>query len=279
MFNIVLDPGHGGWDPGTTAGGLIEKHYELNIACHVRELLKVFYADIAVVMTRETDKSVHPESAVVGLGAELGARCHIANRLPDSLFVSFHHDAAGTPDSTAEGGTLYVYGPRSWVPAVAADGKPNHEAPRSYLAAARMLPIFREVLKMYGMGCNGIKAGDFQVLRDTKRRGVLIEGFFATNPHDAATAKRTDFQADLADAYARMIGAALELPTVGSWAWPQIKVVLPDGRTIWGEGRGGVGWMPLAGTMPQHWVPIRATAEAMGRTMIWTDVPPTANIV
>lgn len=276
MPYVVLDPGHGGWDSGTTGGGLVEKTYQLLLGTHVRELLKVFYSDVNVVMTRDTDRSVNPDSLVTGLGPELQARCNIANGLPDSFLASLHHDAADDPD--AEGGTLYIYGPRSWVPAIAPDGTTNHEDARSYEAATRMLPIFAEVLKKYGLRCNGIKAGDFQVLRNTNNRAVLIEGFFATNPLDAAVARRTDFQADLADAYARMIGAALNLTAQGSWALPKIKVVLPDGRTVWGEERvGDTGWMPIPGT--DQWVPIRATAEAMGRKVVWTNTPPTANIL
>ena len=59
---IILDPGHGGVDGGaTSAKGLIEKDVNLSIALKLRELLSL--SGYLVVMTRETDCSIHDSSA------------------------------------------------------------------------------------------------------------------------------------------------------------------------------------------------------------------------
>lgn len=48
---IVLDPGHGGYDPGIVQGGILEKDIVLDISFLVREMLK--NAGAIVIMTRE----------------------------------------------------------------------------------------------------------------------------------------------------------------------------------------------------------------------------------
>jgi N-acetylmuramoyl-L-alanine amidase len=205
---IVLDPGHGGPETGTCAGGLVEKNYQLAIGLRLRDALLERYEGITVLMTRETDAPVNP--AATSLGEELQARCDLADAHPGSLLLSLHHDASGDGPGPS-GGTVYVYGPQSWVPAVAADGTVHHDDPESYALAGRFLPVFRETLAKHGIDCNGIKAGNFRVLRETKGLAVLMEAFFATNPADVETAKTEAFQASLVDGYARMLGEALGL--------------------------------------------------------------------
>lgn len=75
---IVIDPGHGGDDPGAvTAGGLTEKDLALDIGLRLRDLLKA--ASFAVRMTREEDQTV-----------PLAQRVIFANQTKSDLFVSIH---------------------------------------------------------------------------------------------------------------------------------------------------------------------------------------------
>lgn len=75
---IVIDPGHGGDDPGAvTASGLTEKNLALDIGLRLRDLLKA--ASFAVRMTREEDQTV-----------PLAQRVVFANQTKSDLFVSIH---------------------------------------------------------------------------------------------------------------------------------------------------------------------------------------------
>ena len=75
---IVIDPGHGGDDPGAvTAHGLTEKELALDIGLRLRDLFVA--SSFAVRMTREKDQTV-----------PLGQRVVLANRAEGDLFVSIH---------------------------------------------------------------------------------------------------------------------------------------------------------------------------------------------
>lgn len=93
---VVIDPGHGGHDPGALnpALGLAEKDVTLAIARQVRrELLKS--GRVRVALTRDDDRFL-----------ELYRRYAVARRLSASLFISIHADAAS--DSGAHGATIYT---------------------------------------------------------------------------------------------------------------------------------------------------------------------------
>ncbi len=75
---IVLDPGHGGADPGTIApGGIVEKEITLDIGHRLRRLLEK--ASFQVAMTRKADRAVL-----------LKERIGFANAVRGDLFISIH---------------------------------------------------------------------------------------------------------------------------------------------------------------------------------------------
>ena len=92
---VVIDPGHGGKDPGAGAGQLREKAITLALALALRdELLK--RGGIRVALTREGDTYVILEE-----------RSAIARRLGADLFVSIHADSTDG-DGSAKGATIYT---------------------------------------------------------------------------------------------------------------------------------------------------------------------------
>jgi len=97
LDTVVIDPGHGGKDPGAQANGLSEKDLVLDVALklggYVEEKL-----GINVVYTRKSDKFI-----------ELEERGHIANRAGAKLFVSIHINAAHT--RSARGTETFFLGP------------------------------------------------------------------------------------------------------------------------------------------------------------------------
>lgn len=78
---IILDPGHGGRDPGAVRAGVTEKALNLDIARRVETLLK--QKGYRVVMTRRSDQTV-----------SLGSRVALANRYQRAVVVSIHCNAS-----------------------------------------------------------------------------------------------------------------------------------------------------------------------------------------
>jgi N-acetylmuramoyl-L-alanine amidase len=99
-FTVVLDPGHGGKDPGTIGTKryktIFEKDIVLSVALKVGALLEKEMPNVKVIYTRKTDVFV-----------ELHKRGEIANKADADLFISIHINAA-TP--TAKGTETYVLG-------------------------------------------------------------------------------------------------------------------------------------------------------------------------
>ena len=95
---IVLDPGHGGFFPGSLGvRGLTEARVNLGVALVLRDLLEAQGA--RVLMTRDTDRDfLTPADSA--LRADLAERVRIANAFEPDLFVSIHHnaDASGRHD-------------------------------------------------------------------------------------------------------------------------------------------------------------------------------------
>ncbi|XBQ15539.1 MAG: N-acetylmuramoyl-L-alanine amidase [Oceanicaulis sp.] len=101
-IKVVVDPGHGGRDPGATArfGGLHEKDIALAAGLELRDLLRAT-GRYQVTMTRDTDVFV-----------DLYERVDIARRANANLFISLHADAS--PNSSGpSGATIYSMNPRA----------------------------------------------------------------------------------------------------------------------------------------------------------------------
>ena len=78
---VILDPGHGVKDGGTVSGDVLEKNLNLLLVKKIANELKRY--QISVVTTRSVDEMVG-----------LSDRALIANKYPNAIFVSIHHNAA-----------------------------------------------------------------------------------------------------------------------------------------------------------------------------------------
>lgn len=83
---IVIDPGHGGKDPGCNGVTHKEKDISLAVALKLGKLIEENFKDVKVIFTRTTDVFV-----------ELEDRAQIANKAKADLFISIHCNAAGKP--------------------------------------------------------------------------------------------------------------------------------------------------------------------------------------
>ncbi|MBK0328354.1 N-acetylmuramoyl-L-alanine amidase [Rhodobacteraceae bacterium F11138] len=91
---VVLDPGHGGIDPGAETGGLFEKDLMLRFARELREVL-LRAGDFQVVLTRDSDHFVSLEQRVA-----------IAHQAGADVFLSLHADSLA--EGQAHGATVHV---------------------------------------------------------------------------------------------------------------------------------------------------------------------------
>ena len=97
---IVIDPGHGGKDPGTLGTGRYqqaEKDVVLDVAIMLGKYLESEFDDIEVIYTRDSDKFI-----------KLSQRTRIANEAQADLFISIHCDAFR--DKAVHGSSTYVMG-------------------------------------------------------------------------------------------------------------------------------------------------------------------------
>lgn len=100
LKTVVIDPGHGGKDPGARSADrkVCEKDIALSIALEFGSRIKSEFPDVKVIYTRTTDKTV-----------ELSNRAEIANRNNADLFVSIHINSFGK--SSPNGYSAHVLGP------------------------------------------------------------------------------------------------------------------------------------------------------------------------
>jgi N-acetylmuramoyl-L-alanine amidase len=169
---VVIDPGHGGKDPGATSVlGYYEKDINLSVARKVAWLLE--QKGLSVKMTRTDDYFV-----------ELEDRAAMANNINADLFVSIHADSF--PKSSRRGFTVYV----------------ANAASSSSRRAANDI-----VRSMSGTGLNsfGVDTANYHVLTATRGPAVLVELGYLTNRGEAALLSSGSFQNRLAEAIANGI--------------------------------------------------------------------------
>ena len=159
-YRVVIDPGHGGADPGAVANGLVEAELNLEDALRLRDLLALDSADPLgwgdwdVRLTRTTDVTV-----------SLAERVALANTWPADRFVSIHHNAFSSS---------------------AANGTETFSFSNGTLSANLRDRVQEELLIGLGLADRGSKTANFFVLRETTMPATLSEGGFLTSPIDAA---------------------------------------------------------------------------------------------
>jgi N-acetylmuramoyl-L-alanine amidase len=147
---IVLDPGHGGNDDGTTSiVGTYEKTLTLATAQDVEQKLKKSGAN--VIMTRIDDTYI-----------PLQQRADVSNQNHADAFISFHYN--WIKDPTINGLTDFYY-----------------QNSKDYALAADLL---NEIVKTTGLNNNGTKFDDLDVLRNNSQPCTLIELGFLSNKQD-----------------------------------------------------------------------------------------------
>jgi len=94
---VVIDPGHGGKDPGATIGKVYEKDIILNVALATGKLIKEQFPDVKVIYTRDKDVFI-----------QLDQRAILANKQKSDLFISIHANTCSDPKTF--GTETYILG-------------------------------------------------------------------------------------------------------------------------------------------------------------------------
>lgn len=181
---IVIDPGHGGHDPGASYDGLHEKDIVLDIGLHLNELLKQ-NSDLNVYMTRDSDVFIPLEE-----------RTAFANRKKADLFVSIHVNASRNREA---------YGIETYVLNVTNDKAALEVAAFENQATEKSLSDLQGILKDIMLNSKleeslmiakfvqnslsdnlneknlGVKQAPFYVLVGAKMPSILIECGFLSN--------------------------------------------------------------------------------------------------
>ncbi|MGN8199842.1 N-acetylmuramoyl-L-alanine amidase [Salinisphaera sp. RV14] len=211
---VVIDPGHGGHDPGTRArNGLMEKTVNLAIAKRLYERLKQTQR-MHPILTRHNDTFV-----------TLRQRVHIAQEHHANLFVSIHANAYPN-DRSVKGGTCYMLSEHGATDAKTAQlahfentrdrslagvhfsGDPTLNAVLTDLfqnasiedaddVAQNIIHQFAQIEPIYR---HKPPRANFAVLRDPMVPSVLCETAFLSNPHQAKLMGTRRFRNELADA-------------------------------------------------------------------------------
>lgn len=148
-LTIVIDPGHGGNDHGTTGTrGTDEKDITLKTAELLKSKLRSAGAD--VIMTRESDEYV-----------DLRKRVSVGHQVEADAFISLHYDA--TENSSVSGVTTYYL-------------NSNQQELAQY--------VHDNLSKKVSLRDRGVQPGNYLVLRENRQKAILIELGFLSNPSE-----------------------------------------------------------------------------------------------
>ncbi|QGY00371.1 N-acetylmuramoyl-L-alanine amidase [Roseovarius faecimaris] len=209
-LKVMLDPGHGGIDPGADQGGVLEKDLMLLFAIELRELL-LRSGEIEVAMTRHDDSFVSLERRVA-----------LAHQAGADLFLSLHADALS--EGRAHGATVYTLSEEASDAASAALAERHDRADilagidlqgqddvvadilidlarlETQPRAERFAEALRLGIKQRGLKLAGrpMRSAGFSVLKSADIPSVLLELGFLSSAKDRANLKNPEWRAVMA---------------------------------------------------------------------------------
>ena len=174
---LVLDPGHGGHDPGSLSSGkLYEKDLTLDWALRIEKLLAG--TSWKVVLTRREDREL-----------SLMERVEIADRNQGDIFISLHFNSLAKTGSAGDESGIETFcvtpagAPSNVTRGFEDDVRrvfPNNEFDSENILLASRL--HQSLVKSSGRRDRGVRRARFMtVLREQRRPAVLVEGGFLSN--------------------------------------------------------------------------------------------------
>jgi N-acetylmuramoyl-L-alanine amidase len=199
---VVIDPGHGGHDPGAVYSNAREKDIVLDISLKLGNYIKAAFPDVKVIYTRDKDVFV-----------PLHQRAAIANKNQADLFISVHVNAVSR--GSAQGTETFILGmhrtsenlevakKENSVILLEADYKTTYEgfdpnSPESYIMFELVQDEYLELSAMLASAVQdqfrervnrvdrSVKQAGFLVLRQVTMPGILVEAGFLSHPTERA---------------------------------------------------------------------------------------------
>ena len=209
VSRVVIDPGHGGRDPGARRNGLSEADLVLDVALRLQRRLANALPDLDVILTRRDDASLSLEE-----------RTALANRVGADLFLSIHANASANPeargvetyflslstdpdvDATAarenSAGDATMRHLETLVEAIATSSKVEESRDFAQTIQEALVqglqPIDQDLPDL------GVKEAPFRVLIGARMPSVLSEIAFLTNTRDADLLATDAYRDHIADA-------------------------------------------------------------------------------
>jgi len=183
---IVIDPGHGGADPGAQNSGLKEKDINLDISLRLGKVLES--KGCKVILTREVDKDFFLPGFVKGRMAkrvELNNRIIIATENNADLFISVHANSFPKRNS---------YGMETYYHLTSSTGKALAEI------------IHEQLTQVQPDNKRKAKAGDYFIINQTEIPAVIVEVGFISNSRERKLLLSEDYRNLVANA----IGTGVE---------------------------------------------------------------------
>lgn len=178
---IVIDPGHGGRDPGAIGINSL-KETDVNLAIALETARVLGSLKLRVVLTRNDERTLALEDRVA-----------IAEQVNASAFVSIHANSAGLDRPNINGVETYHY--------------PGSEAGEKIATA-----IQNSITQSLQVVDRGVKTANFFVLRNTSMPATLVETGFVTGAQDAARLVNPTFQEQMARAIAMGVFQSVKQP-------------------------------------------------------------------
>jgi N-acetylmuramoyl-L-alanine amidase len=223
-FIVVLDPGHGGRDPGAISrSGLKEKDIVLDIAKRMQKLIQANAPYVKVFLTRDSDYFL-----------PLPRRTEIAEEYKADLFISLHVNA--NPNRKVRGFSVYTLSENATDEAARQLAEKENAADLLFGGIVTPIPKndslltfvladlsktawlqhsleFGQItvnttvtnLRDYKVYKEGLKRANFVVLRTAAMPAVLVEACYMSNKKEEALLNRADFRMNIAQSLAKSV--------------------------------------------------------------------------
>ncbi len=203
---IVIDPGHGGFDPGKVGvANSLEKDINLSIVLTLRDMLEL--SGFEVVLTRDEDISIY-DPGITGIRNQklndMDNRLKIIQTYPDSIFLCIHQNNFTDPQYF--GGQMFYN-----------NNNPNNRTLAQIMQNrfAALQPGNDREIKLSGE--------ELFLLKSNKNPSLMIECGFLSNPEEEANLSTWEYQQKVA--FTILSGVMEYLDTVGT------SPSLPDNST------------------------------------------------